>query len=116
VEVSANRLRIWRALSLMFLDTEIDEQAFRHIGKVVVECGYASDEVKLILWNEVYPVLEDNFRDPAGVWAGWPDDWLLQHLRMCERPLVEFSGDPAIKLEIEKCWAQVVRDLPAEYA
>jgi len=109
-----NRLKIWQALSELFLDTEVEDATFARIARVVLETGYSAQEVRNILWNEVFPVLEANLRSMAGEWAGWPDEWLLEHLCVCERPINRRRG--AIAAEIRRCWEQVAKMLPPEYA
>lgn len=76
------RLTVWRALSELFLDTELDTTAYARIAQVVAASGYSPDELQTILWNELFPVLQDNLRSVAGEWSGWPDEWLVQHIRV----------------------------------
>ncbi len=109
-----NRLNIWRALSDLFLDTEIDEVTYKYIARTIEESNFTVNEVENILWHEVYPVLESNLKDVAGVWAGWPDSWLLQHLKICIKQGVT-QGDPAIIKEIKHCWSKVIDQLPRKY-
>lgn len=104
---SEEKLKIWRALSDLFLDTELDELTFKYIARTVSESELSLPEVEEILWYEVYPVLESNFRSVAGVWDGWPDDWLLQHLPAPVRPSA-IHGEPSIIKEIKRCWQQVI--------
>nr|WP_086938524.1 hypothetical protein [Thaumasiovibrio occultus] len=74
------RLPIWRALSALFLDTEIDEATLSHIADTLYRCDVSPDDAEHILWHEVYPVLAPNLRAVAGVWDGWSDEWLLENL------------------------------------
>jgi hypothetical protein len=110
--ISPNRLKLWRALSHLFLDTEVDDATFDYIARVVEETRYSPDEIDNILWNEVFPVLQGNLRSVVGEWAGWPDDWLLEHLSISERPPGRRRG--AIAAEIRRCWEQVEKRLPPE--
>ena len=107
----AERIEIWRALSDLFLDTEIDEVSFKYIARVIKNNNFTLSEVEHILWQEVYPVLEGNLRSVAGVWAGWPDEWLLQNMSISQeaRPI---HGDPSIIGEIKRCWDQVLEQFP----
>lgn len=82
------RLTVWRALSELFLDTELDTAAYARIVQVVTASGYSPDELQTILWNELFPVLQDNLRSVAGEWSGWPDEWLVQHIRVSEKKAV----------------------------
>ncbi len=106
------RLKIWRALSDLFLDTEIDDLTYKYIARAVNESGLTVNEVESILWHEVYPVLEGNLRSVAGVWEGWSDEWLLQHLNVCDEPGA-IHGKPSIINEVRRCWSHVVELLPS---
>ena len=111
----ARRLKIWHALSEFFLDTEIDDETFDYIARVVVETGYSPGEMHEILWGEVFPVLEGNLRSIAGVWAGWSDEWLLDNIKVSiGSPTIQ--GNKSIVREIRRCWEEVARRLPAGYA
>ncbi|MBX2809892.1 MAG: hypothetical protein KTR20_14800 [Cellvibrionaceae bacterium] len=101
------RLNIWRALSDLFLDAEVEDLTFVSIARTISESSFSLSEVEGILWYEVYPVLEANLRSVAGVWDGWPDTWLLQNLPAPMRPEV-IGGKPAIIKEIKDCWKKVV--------
>jgi hypothetical protein len=89
------RLNVWQALSDLFLDTEIDSATYKYIAKAVVESQYRPEEIKHILWQEVFPVLESNLRSVAGVWDGYPRDWLLQHLSIATHTF-PLSASPEI--------------------
>jgi hypothetical protein len=108
-----NRLKLWRALSDLFLDTEIDETTYAYIARVVLETGYTVQEAQDILWGEVFPVLHLNLKSVAGEWAGWPDDWLLERLSVRKGPVKKPRG--YIAKEIDRCWKQVANRLPAEF-
>ncbi|WP_245220772.1 DUF7079 family protein [Pseudomonas batumici] len=113
--VDANRLKIWQALSSLFLDTEIDGSTFDYVAHVVLESGYSPKEVHNILWGEVFPVLEGNLKSVAGEWVGWPDDWLLEHLTVINEPEAT-NGDSCLVKEIARCWERVAARLPSAYA
>ena len=102
------KLKIWRALSDLFLDTEIDELTFNYIATTISENSASLSDVEEILWFEVYPVLESNLRSVAGVWEGWSDEWLLQNLPASVRPKA-IQGKPTIIKEIRHYWQQVVK-------
>jgi len=109
------RLKIWRALSELFLDTEVGEVTFNYIARTVTETGYTPEEMHRILWGEVYPVLECNLRSVAGVWSGWSDEWLLENIQVSKgKPAIH--GSSSIIAEIKRCWAEVVSRLPVGYA
>jgi hypothetical protein len=90
------RLKIWRALSELFLDAEIDAAVFDYIAGTVMETGYTSEEMHSILWGEVYPVLKSNLRSVAGVWSGWSDEWLLENIKISsEKPAAVYGFSSA---------------------
>jgi len=101
------RLSLWRAFSGFFLDTELTDSDFHRIAKVVRAANCTLKEAEAILWNEVYPILEGNLRNVAGVWAGWPDDWLVQHLKPSIGAAVR-TGDPTVVGEIQQCWEKTL--------
>ena len=107
------RIKIWRALSDLFLDTEIDDITYKYIAKTIQESELSLSEIENILWYEVYPVLESNLRSVAGVWEGWSDEWLLDHLKVCEEPNA-IMGSAVIISEIKACWLKVIEFLPSE--
>jgi hypothetical protein len=74
------RRPVWEALSELFLDTGIDDDGRRRIARAIVESGYQPGEVQEILWNEVYPVLGPNLKNPAGTWSGFDLDWMQEQI------------------------------------
>ena len=102
-----DRLPIWRALSELFLDTELDELTITYIARTIKESGMTTKEVESILWYEVYPVLKNNLRSVAGVWSGWTDSWLLAHLQIHTKPC-RMRGKSWIITEISQCWSKVL--------
>ena len=110
-----DRLKMWRAFSDLFLDTEIEDYVFEFIAGTISECGLSLSEAEEILWYEVYPVLEGNLRSIAGVWEGWPDSWLLQNLPAPVRPSA-IHGDPIIIKEIKRYWQKVTETYEGQNA
>jgi hypothetical protein len=112
------RIKLWRALSDLFLDTEISDRTYQYIARVVQEDGYTSEEAEHVLWQEVYPVLKANLRSVAGVWTGWSDDWLLANIKvssnLAQRTAV--MGESDIIREISSCWDKVRAHLQADVA
>lgn len=112
--VDSKRLKIWQALSDLFLDTQIDDRTFAYIARVILETGYSPREVHNILWGEVFPVLKSNLSSVAGEWVGWPDDWLLEHLSVYDGPVTKQKG--SVAREIDRCWKRVATQLPPEFS
>lgn len=110
--VDADRLKVWQALSWLFLDTEVDERDFAYIARVVRQTGYSAEQTRIILWNEVYPVLGSNLRSVAGEWAGWSDEWLMENLQPSQGPAKSRWG--WVAKEIRRCWEQVEQQLAAD--
>lgn len=107
------RIKIWRALSDLFLDTEINDVTYKYIAKTIQESELSLSEIENILWYEVYPALESNLRSVAGVWEGWSDEWLLENLKVCERPNAIMGSENIID-EIKDCWLKIIEFLPRE--
>jgi hypothetical protein len=74
------RKQIWIALSEFYLDTELGDSDFREIAFTILNSPYSLDEVKSINKYEVFPVLQGNLLSPAGVWAGFDEDWLVDKI------------------------------------
>ncbi|UUQ65042.1 hypothetical protein NLK61_28305 [Pseudomonas fuscovaginae UPB0736] len=111
--VDNRRLKLWQALSSLFLDTEIDDGTYDYIARTILETGYSPEEVHRILWGEVFPVLEANLRSVAGEWACWSDEWLLTNLRVNDEPQVK-NHNGAVAREIERCWVCVANRLQGQ--
>ncbi|QXI31313.1 DUF7079 family protein [Pseudomonas vanderleydeniana] len=109
--VDTNRLKIWQALSSLFLDTEIDGLTYDDIARTIQDTGYLPAEVHTILWCEVFPILEANLRSVAGEWAGWSDEWLLENLKVLDNPPIR-NRRGAIAREIGRCWEQIMLRFP----
>ncbi|WP_442505629.1 DUF7079 family protein [Novipirellula sp. SH528] len=80
-----NRRPVWRALSDLFLDTELQDHDLSCIARSLAESPYTASEIETILFREVYPVCIANLTCVAGEWAGFDDAWLeasiLKHAR-----------------------------------
>lgn len=111
--VTPGRLKLWQALSTLFLDTEVGDDDFAYIARVIQETGYSVTDAQSILWGEVYPALVPNLLCVAGEWAGWSDEWLLAHLRVRGRKARRPWG--FLAREMEKQWREVLRRLPPGY-
>lgn len=104
VATPQQRLPLWRAFSEFFLDTELDAVSFEYVAREIRASGLSLAEAESVLWNEVFPVLAQNLLDLAGVWAGWPDDWLLKHVRVENHAAPRKTGDRSVVPEISRCW------------
>ena len=104
VATPQQRLPLWRAFSEFFLDTERDAVSFEYVAREIRASGLSLPEAESVLWNEVFPALAQNLLDLAGVWAGWPDDWLLKHVRVENHAAPRKTGDRSVVSEISRCW------------
>lgn len=73
------RLPLWTALSDLFLDTDVTS-SLPYIARTIVEGGWPIDAAEDALRWEVRPAFYHNFLDPAGEWAGWPDDYVRERV------------------------------------
>ena len=80
-----SRRPVWRALSDLFLDTELDDRDLSYIARILAESRYTLAECEKILFHEVYPVCIPNMLSVAGEWAGFDYECLegaiLTHAR-----------------------------------
>ena len=74
------RRPVWRALSELWLDTELTDADIRHIAEVMVESGYSLSELRVICDSEIAPVVYKNLLTPVGVWSGFDEEWLSQQI------------------------------------
>jgi hypothetical protein len=108
------RRSVWQALSDLFLDTELTEAFYRFIARTIIESGYSPAQVRSILWEEVFLVIEFNLRHPAGVWEGFRVEWLEEKiLGPGERQTAE--QQPGTAKIVREAWTEVCRYLPSEY-
>jgi hypothetical protein len=71
-----NRRPVWRALSDLFLDTELQNSHLSYIARTLAESPYTLAEIETILFREVYPVCIPNMHCVAGEWSGFNYEWL----------------------------------------
>jgi hypothetical protein len=116
-----HRKPVWQALSCLFLDTELQETDYRHIAQTILASGYAPAEVETILWDEVFPAVECNVRNPAGEWIGFDTDWLQERIlspdggcTIIERLIAKLPviGSASI---IRKEWAELLQYFPDDF-
>ncbi len=81
------RLPVWIALSDLYLDNETQPYEYKHMARVCCASGYAREELRSILFDEVGPVFGHNLLQTAGQWGGWPADVVEGAMRrQVERP------------------------------
>ncbi|CAD5107127.1 DUF7079 family protein [Zestomonas carbonaria] len=72
----ASRIRVWQALSTLWLDTELQESELRWVAAELVASGLSRQELEAIYLYEVAPLLWPNLWVAAGAWAGFDAGWL----------------------------------------
>src|SRR4051812_25137369 len=81
-EELADRRPVWTALSDLFLDTDttlfVDSTA-----RALANSPYSADELELILLDEVYPAVRDNWL--WWEWEGFDPAWLEATIRRRKR-------------------------------
>ena len=70
------RRPVWDALSILFLDTELDEIDMAASAKTLAESPYTDEQLAAIYHVEVTPVCEANIGMAPGFWSGFPDGWI----------------------------------------
>lgn len=70
------RKSIWEALSLLYLDAELQDYDYTYIARKLSKSNKSIEELKAINTYEVYPALKYNLFSVAGVWQGFNIDWL----------------------------------------
>jgi hypothetical protein len=74
------RRPVWMALSEFYLDTELEDENFKAIAAVILKSPYSLEEVKAINRYEVFPILQSNMLVPAGTWAGFEEEPLVEKI------------------------------------
>lgn len=74
------RRLIWKALSELYLDTELQDSDFRDIVSILLKSPFTFEEIREIDQYEVFPVLFFNLLNPAGQWAGFEEERLVKNI------------------------------------
>lgn len=75
-----NRLPLWKAMSDLFLDTEIDDVIYHSIAQICRESLYSWNECDYIFWEEVYPACIWNLLIVAGEWIYFDEEQLQEKI------------------------------------
>ncbi len=68
------------AMAEHFLDTET-RHLLPYTAHACVLAGLDPEQVRSLWHEDIAPVVGINLLSPAGEWAGWNGDWLLQRIR-----------------------------------
>jgi hypothetical protein len=100
------RMPVWKALSELFLDTELQENDHRRIARVLSVSPYSEKKLDEILRFEVTPVLKWNLLSIAGEWAGFDEAWLREQLvpRVDMRPFFR----PCVFWMMRRRWKHIL--------
>jgi hypothetical protein len=89
-----SRQPVWQALQMLFMDTSQSHELPR-IAQACAQSPYTVDELRSILFSEVFPACRSNMSPltwPGGEWSGFDRDWLTERIlrnhRHGKRPLV----------------------------
>lgn len=79
------RRPVWKVLSDLFLDTELQPSDLDDIVKTLDASPYSLHELDTILEHEVYPCCKSNLMCMAGEWAEIDPEWLEQQILTCKQ-------------------------------
>lgn len=65
----ARRQVVWDAMHVLWLDTVTDGFHLETAASACAATNYAIEDLELIYWNEVYPVMRRNLWSMAGEWS-----------------------------------------------
>lgn len=68
---------IWQSFSTLFLDTDVSLN-YDNIVKTCVSSCFTINQLQHMLYHEVTPACGANFISPAGEWAHFDDEWLVE--------------------------------------
>ena len=74
------RKPIWKALSELYLDTELKDYDFIEIAFTFQNSPYSFDEIKSINKYEVFPILCVNLLSSTGIWYEFDEKWLVDKI------------------------------------
>jgi hypothetical protein len=75
----APRRPVWIALSDLFLDTDV-RISYPSIARILAESPYSIQELRMILDDEVTPVVQGNLLAVAGEWAAFDEEALVEEM------------------------------------
>ncbi|MCY1276684.1 hypothetical protein D9M68_165680 [compost metagenome] len=81
MDPEAARIRAWKALSELWLDTALDAASLRWVAAELSASGLPREELEATLLYEVAPLLWPNLWVTAGVWDGFDEAWLVAGCR-----------------------------------
>ena len=79
-EMTRERMPVWSALSQFFLDTELQDEDYHHISKILARSPYSESELWEILRFEIYPACRANLLCVAGEWIAFGEEWIMERV------------------------------------
>lgn len=107
------RVRVWSALSDIFLDVENDASYYEYAARTILQSGFTREEALSILWHEIYPAMSGNLLPLLGAWQPWPDEWLKENVKPAP-----VRKPPAFRLHrkhVQAEWARIAASFPESY-
>ncbi|HVI03541.1 MAG TPA: hypothetical protein VM869_32830 [Enhygromyxa sp.] len=117
-------VEVWVTMAEHYLDTETRHE-IPLTAMACVRAGLTVEQARHVWRNEVSPAVSFNAWDPAGEWAGWPREWLIEQieqvrLRWSERAgparwildLIHIDLLQGVRVSIERCM-EALREVPS---
>lgn len=70
----ANRVPVWRAMSDLFLDTEISAGDYQALALSLAGSGFSQSQLRDIFLDEAAPAFFPNLMVAAGEWQYWSEE------------------------------------------
>jgi len=92
------RLIIWRALSELYLDTELTNEVYSYIAYQLQATDFSLEEINQINSYKVFPALQTNLLSVAGIWSGFHKEHLIETITKANlnRNIVKKFGNSII--------------------
>jgi hypothetical protein len=112
-----DKRQLWIAMSNLWLDTELTDEAIAEIAQVVRESKLGRAELEDVFRFELAPFLGKNHSSLAGVWEGFEPEWVCSEAqklcgkrRLMDRVkasmgLTTYAARPAWKRVLESAFA-----------
>ena len=104
------KLPVWHALSELFLDTELQPGDYARIADQLRSSGYAPDEIRRILEDEVAPAFLPNLMSVAGEWTPWSEEEVREIMARARTslPPMRWLRRRLFKRHIEQEWQRLL--------
>lgn len=79
------REEVWIAMSALWLDAELSQEALEQLALIVKNSGFSQQELNSIFNLELAPFLGANQNCVIGEWAGFDPDWVCENARLRQK-------------------------------